>query len=131
VQFLGYQNQEQIAAHLRDSHLFVMSSFAEGVPVVLMEAMAAGVPVIATHIAGIPELIDDGRTGFLTPPGDAETLAERIVQVLEDGELRARLAGAGREKVELDFNSEREGAWLLEIMKNALSGKPSSLRPNL
>ncbi len=130
VLFLGYRNQEQIAAHLRDSHLFVMSSFAEGVPVVLMEAMAAGVPVIATHIAGIPELIDDGRTGFLTPPGDAETLAERIVQVLEDGELRARLAEAGRTKVELDFNSEREGAWLLEIMQNALSGKSSPLRPS-
>ena len=65
VEFLGYQNQEQIAAHFRDTHAFVMSSFAEGVPVVLMEAMAAGVPVIATHIAGIPELIEDGVTFFL------------------------------------------------------------------
>ena len=70
-----------------------MASFAEGVPVVLMEAMAAGVPVVATQIAGIPELVEDGVSGFLVPPGDAEALA---------GKDRATLLGrSGR--CETDF----------------------------
>lgn len=129
VEFLGYQNQEQIAGLLRDSHVFVMSSFAEGVPVVLMEAMAAGVPVIATHIAGIPELVEDGVCGYLTPPGDAEALAQRIDELLRDGALRQRLAEAARRKVEEEFNIDREGAWLLEIMEQALDGKVAGLRP--
>lgn len=129
VVFLGYQSQEQIAAHLRDTHVFVMSSFAEGVPVVLMEAMAAGVPAIATHIAGIPELIEDGTSGYLTPPGDNIMLAQRIVALLRDGALRSRIAESGRRKVEAEFNIEHEGAWLLTILRQALDGKVAGLRP--
>lgn len=130
VEFLGYQNQEQIAGLLRDSHAFVMSSFAEGVPVVLMEAMAAGVPVIATHIAGIPELIEDGVSGFLTPPGDSAMLARKIVDLLQDGSLRQRLAEAALRKVEDEFNIDNEAAWLLTVMDQALQGRVAGLRPD-
>ncbi len=65
VHFLGYRSQAQVRELLRQADVFVMASFAEGLPVVPMEAMGAGVPVVATRIAGIPELVDDGRMGFL------------------------------------------------------------------
>jgi colanic acid/amylovoran biosynthesis glycosyltransferase len=129
IEFLGYQNQDQLADLLRDTHLFVLASFAEGVPVVLMEAMAAGVPVIATRIAGIPELVEDGVTGYLTPPGDAATLAARITQLLGDTALRRQFAEAGRRTVEAEFNIDKEAAWLLAIMQNALEGRSLGLRP--
>jgi colanic acid/amylovoran biosynthesis glycosyltransferase len=99
------------------------------VPVVLMEAMAAGVPVIATRIAGIPELVEDGVTGYLTPPGDAATLAARITQLLGDTALRRQFAEAGRRTVEAEFNIDKEAAWLLAIMQNALEGRSLGLRP--
>ena len=68
VVFHGYMNEDGVRARLAEADVFVMTSFAEGLPVVLMEALAAGVPAVATRIAGIPELIEDGVTGFLVPP---------------------------------------------------------------
>ncbi|MBI5094648.1 MAG: glycosyltransferase family 4 protein, partial [Candidatus Hydrogenedentes bacterium] len=115
VRFLGYQSAEQVRALLRETDVFVMSSFAEGVPVVLMEAMATGVPVIATRIAGVGELVEEGVSGFLTPPGDPGSLANRLETVLSDGELRARFGRAGREKVEGDFNIEIEASKLRDV----------------
>jgi len=109
--------------------MFVMASFAEGVPVVLMEAMAAGLPVIAPRIAGIAELVEDGRSGFLTPPGDAETLAEKIAALLSDGQLRQSFGQVGRAMVERQFNLEYESAWLERIMSASLAGERVGLRP--
>ena len=68
--FHGYRTQAQLREQFARTDAFVLSSFAEGVPVVLMEAMAAGVPVVATRIAGIPELVEHGECGLLVPPGD-------------------------------------------------------------
>lgn len=75
VTLAGWLNELQIAHELEKSHGLVMSSFAEGLPVVIMEAMAAARPVIATYIAGIPELVQDGKTGWLVPAGDVQALA--------------------------------------------------------
>jgi glycosyltransferase involved in cell wall biosynthesis len=129
VHFLGYQSQRQVRELLRQADIFVMASFAEGLPVVLMEAMAAGVPVVATRIAGIPELVDDGRNGFLVPPGDPEKAATAVRQLLEDSELRNRFATTGRDKVEREFNLEMEASWLAKILTSALSGVSESVRP--
>src|SRR5882757_5370450 len=90
VKFLGYQSQPQVRELLKQADLFVMSSFAEGVPVVLMEAMAAGVPVVATRIAGIPELVRDGHSGLLVAPGDVDEIANAVDRLLGDAELRNR-----------------------------------------
>jgi glycosyltransferase involved in cell wall biosynthesis len=74
----------------------VLPSFAEGVPVVLMEAMASGKPVIATQVGGVSELVEDGVSGHVVPPGDAESLAEAIIALADpeppgpDGGGRAR-----------------------------------------
>ena len=103
--------------------VFVMASFAEGVPVVLMEAMASGVPVVATQIAGVPELVEDGISGFLVPPGDAQSLAERIVPLLGDPALRQRFGKAGRAEVEAEFNITAESQRLVKILTGALEGR--------
>ena len=103
VQFAGRVGQDDISAHYAAADVFCLSSFAEGVPVVLMEAMASGVPVVATRINGIPELIEDGESGILVPPGRADLLAAALRDMLGDGSRRAALAAAGRERVAADF----------------------------
>lgn len=84
----------------------------EGIPVALMEAMMSRLPVVASGLSGIPELVEDGRTGFLVPPGDAESLAERLECLAGAPPLRRRLGEAGRERVTSQFD-QREGARLL------------------
>ncbi len=130
VRFLGYQSQAQVSELLRHADVFVMASFAEGLPVVLMEAMAAGVPVVATRIAGIPELVDDGQNGFLVPPGEPVVASTAVHQLLQDAELRNRFAIAGRAKVEREFNLDTEASWLAKILTSALSGASERVRPD-
>ena len=129
VRFLGYQTPQQVRELLNFSDLFVMSSFAEGVPVVLMEAMACGLPVVATRIAGIPELVIDGENGLLVTPGDVKVTAEAIARLLADAEMRKRMGAAGRKMVEREFNLNLEGAWLNRILSGALAGKSEGIRP--
>jgi glycosyltransferase involved in cell wall biosynthesis len=104
VRFLGSVGQDIIHTLYADADLFVLPSFAEGVPVVLMEAMAAGCPVIATRIAGIPELIEHGVTGVLVTPGRADQLAEAIVRLISNLESMERMVEGAREKVRREFN---------------------------
>ncbi len=129
VRFAGYQSQLQVRTHLQETDVFVLPSFAEGVPVVLMEAMAAGVPVVTTRIAGIPELVEDGISGLLTSPGDAESFAAAIGKLLDDPDLRVRLGRAGRSKVAAEFDINREAAWLCDVLSNALAGRVMPVRP--
>jgi glycosyltransferase involved in cell wall biosynthesis len=130
VRFVGYQSQEEVRDQLRHTDVFVLPSFAEGVPVVLMEAMAAGVPVVGTRVAGTSELVEEGVNGFLVPPGDVASLAERIAQLLGDAQLRTRLGAAARTKVEQEFNIYREAAWLWRVMRAAFEGKVEAIRPS-
>jgi colanic acid/amylovoran biosynthesis glycosyltransferase len=132
VRFLGYQSQQQVRALLKQADVFVMSSFAEGLPVVLMEAMAAGVPVVATRIAGIPELVSDEESGLIVLPGDANAITKAVGRLLEDPDLRNRLAAAGRAKVEREFNINVESRWLAKILSCSLIGAEAeieTLRP--
>jgi glycosyltransferase involved in cell wall biosynthesis len=121
VTFHGYRSQAELREHYAGADVFVMTSFAEGLPVVLMEAMAFGVPVVAPCITGIPELVMDGVSGFLTTPGDVEDLIERIETLLDNPELRNRFAMEGRRKVEQEFNLLLETSRLTDIMKNHLA----------
>lgn len=125
VVFHGYMDETGVRRRLAEADVFVMASFAEGVPVVLMEALAAGVPAVATRIAGIPELIEDGVTGFLVPPAEPNALAEVVRRLLEDPELRNRIATAGREKVEREFNLGVECERLAHLMTGALADAPA------
>ncbi len=104
VQFTGSVNQDSIRPLYQRADVFVLPSFAEGIPVVLMEAMAMSIPCISTTIAGIPELITSGREGILVPPSDPALLAGAI-SILKDGPaLAARIAGRGRQKVCRDYS---------------------------
>jgi glycosyltransferase involved in cell wall biosynthesis len=107
-----------VAELLEAADLFVLPSIVarngqrEGLPVVLMEALAAGVPVVATRLSGVPELILDGETGLLAEPGDPESLARSIEAVLEDPLAARTRAEAGRNLVQREFNIDSSGATL-------------------
>lgn len=131
VHFVGAQSQAEVAEHLGRSDVFVLPSFAEGVPVVLMEAMATGLPVVTTHVGGMTELIDDGVSGYLVRPGDVEQLTGRIAGLLADPDLRSTLGDAGRERVFTDFVSHREAARLGGLFTATARGLPSPVRPPL
>lgn len=120
IKFVGYKSQEEVRKYLQQTDIFVMSSFAEGIPVVLMEAMAAGLPVVATQIAGISELVEDGVNGYLVPPGDVITLTNRIEKLLIDNQRRIKFGLAGRKKVETNFNIHYEVSKLHNIITSAI-----------
>ncbi|BAZ08396.1 group 1 glycosyl transferase [Calothrix sp. NIES-4071] len=131
VNFVGYKSQVQVREYFQQTDVFVMSSFAEGIPVVLMEAMAAGLPVVATQIAGISELVEDCVNGYLVPPGDIISLAARVDKLLLNHQLRAAFGKAGRAKVEKDFNIHYEVERLHRLMSSAILGHVESVRPKL
>jgi glycosyltransferase involved in cell wall biosynthesis len=78
---------------------FALPSANEGTPVSAIEALAAGCPVVATRVGGVPDVVQDGETGFLVDPGDTEALARRLAELAADPELRKRLGDEGRERV--------------------------------
>ncbi|MEM7522749.1 MAG: glycosyltransferase [Pseudomonadota bacterium] len=132
ITITGYQSQAEVAAYLARADVFVLPSFAEGLPVVLMEAMASRLPVVTTRIAGIPELVEDGVNGFIAPPGDADTLAARIDTLLSDPDLRRRMGEAGRAAVVAEHDIAHEAAWLAALIRrsaNSADKEPLGLRP--
>jgi len=103
VRFEGWLNQDRIRALYAQTDIFVLASFAEGVPVVLMEAMAMEIPCVSTIVNGIPELIDNGVDGLLVPPSDEEAFARAVVTLLTDPERRRVIGSAARRKVSLVY----------------------------
>jgi colanic acid/amylovoran biosynthesis glycosyltransferase len=119
VAIVGERDRVQIAALLSSAQVHVAPSVPtrsgkrEGIPVVLMEAMSAGLPVVASRLSGIPELVEDGVSGLLVPPGDAAALADALRRLNDDPSLRRRLGSAGREKVLEEFDVRRNAAELV------------------
>ena len=103
VTLTGPIGQDFLPELYRWADVFVLPSFSEGLPVVLMEAMATGLPVVTTQIAGVNELVTDGVHGAVVPAGRADRLADAIAALAADPDLRARLGAAGREAVLADF----------------------------
>lgn len=123
LKFVGYQSQDAVREYLHNSDIFVLPSFSEGLPVALMEALAAGVPVVTTSVAGISELVEQDINGYLVPPGAVEPLAQRIDALLKDAALRQRLGQAGHIKVAQEFDLAKEIPRLRQIMGAALAGR--------
>ncbi|WP_425084702.1 glycosyltransferase family 4 protein [Ruegeria profundi] len=116
VKFAGYLSQSKVADMLSEADVLVLPSFAEGVPVTLMEAMASGLPVLATRVGGISELVEDGVSGYLVPPGNADALTARLRDLLSDADLRARMGQEGRAKVTAEFNQKTEASRLAKLI---------------
>ena len=104
VRLLGAMSPEQLIDRYAAADVFCLPSFAEGIPVVLMEAMASGLPVVTTRITGIPELVEDGSSGALVAPGRPELLADAIERLAADPALRERWGARGRERVIEEFD---------------------------
>jgi len=129
VNFVGYKSQAEVRKYFEQTDVFVLSSFAEGVPVVLMEAMAAGVPVVATQIAGVNELVENGVSGYIIPPGNPIPLTQSIDELLNNSELRNKFGIAARSKVEQEFNINLEAQKLYKVINQALQSADSEQLP--
>jgi glycosyltransferase involved in cell wall biosynthesis len=117
--FLGRMREEAVLSEMAEADVFAMSSFMEGLPVVLMEAMAVGLPVVAPSVAGIPELVEPERTGLLFPTGDVEALGRALARLCADEPLRRRLAAAGEARVRAEFVMPIAAAPLVARLRSA------------
>jgi glycosyltransferase involved in cell wall biosynthesis len=100
--------------------IYCLPSYNEGLPVSVLEAMAAGLPVVSTAIAGTPEAVRDGETGFLFTPGDRAALAERLARLARDASLRATMGQSGRALAEARFGSEPIAERLRKLWESVL-----------
>ena len=121
VELAGAAEQAEVLAWWQRATVAVLTSESEGMPVSLMEAAACGVPAVAVAVGGIPELIDDGVTGFLTPPGDAGKLAAALERLLCDPDLVARLGAAARRRVKERFSLTGQVNRLLALWAELVS----------
>ncbi|WP_375491208.1 glycosyltransferase [uncultured Jatrophihabitans sp.] len=120
VELRGAVNQDEILAQYEWADVFCLPSFAEGLPVVIMEAMSTGLPVISTQIAGIPELVRDGRTGSLVPPGDLDALVEAL-RAMRSWTTRQALSSDAAALVMQNHTATINAARLADIFSVALA----------
>lgn len=113
----GPIGQDEVLAALKECDIFVLPSFAEGIPVALMEAMAMEIPVVTTAITGIPELIQNGKDGFLVEPSNKEQLAEVIKWIIENNDKMEKISVAARMKVKEKYDVEKNTKILADIFK--------------
>ena len=120
VIFEGAVNQDRIRDLYQLAQVFALASFAEGIPVVLMEAMAMEIPCVTTWITGIPELIRDSIDGLLVPPSDDVALAAAIARLMDDSDLRRGIGQAGRRRVIEKYNLRKNVAHLADVFRTRL-----------
>jgi colanic acid/amylovoran biosynthesis glycosyltransferase len=120
VRFLGAVGQDRLREVYLAADVFCLPSMAEGLPVVLMEAMAHELPVVTTRIMGIAELVEDGAVGTLVPPGRLDAIVDALEKLLRDPELRARLGREGRRKVLAEFDVNASARRLRDVLTAAL-----------
>ncbi len=112
TRWLGTQPHEVVRDYYKRAHLFVLgcevapNGDRDGIPNVLFESMAMGVPVVATRLSAIPELVENEKTGLLVAPGQPQQLAEAMLKMLTDAALRTRVIPAARQRVLQDFDNK-------------------------
>ncbi|WP_299774333.1 glycosyltransferase family 4 protein [uncultured Tateyamaria sp.] len=124
VRFTGYLDQAGVAQALADHDVLVLPSFSEGLPVILMEALASARPVVTTQVAGVGELVRHRETGLIAPPGDVQTLRRHLETIIVDSALRARMGAAGPSVVAADFDVAQEAAQLANLIAGKLGENP-------
>jgi glycosyltransferase involved in cell wall biosynthesis len=127
VRFSGAIGQEQILEHFRKADVLVVSSFMEGIPVVLMEALAMGLGVVATDVAGVRELVVDGESGLLVRPGSAQALSDALARLAGDRKLRESLGTGGRRRVMEDFGIDNVADSLLRLFAPVARDEPAEI----
>lgn len=120
VEFLGHLDRQALWTVLPQISVSVLASKTEGLPNSVIESMAAGRPVVATAVGGTRELVDDGVTGFLVPPGDPDALAGRILRLLNDPPLARSMGERARQKIEREFTAERMGKQFCDLYRGLL-----------
>ena len=126
TELLGTQPHQVVLAHYKNADLFVLgcevapNGDRDGIPNVLAEGMAMGLPVVVTDISAIPELVQDGKTGLLVPPGQPRQLAEAMLRMLTDGELRSRVIAAGKQRVVREFDNRQLIRELAEVYREGM-----------
>ncbi len=128
VQWRAWVSGEEKARVFQQSRMLVLPSYSEGLPNAVLEGMAASLPVVATPVGGIPDLITDGVNGFLIEPGDRSALGDRILRLLGDPDMCSRMGAMSRRLVEKDFNTLVIGRRLLGIYSRLLENSSSYLR---
>lgn len=125
VSMIGRRTRDEVAVHVADADVLVAPSVPtsggkrEGIPVVLMEAMSAGLPVVSSRLSGIPELVEDGVNGLLAEPSDWTGLADALERLARDPELRHELGHAARATVVSDFDLETNSRALLQLIEGS------------
>jgi glycosyltransferase involved in cell wall biosynthesis len=119
--FLGHR--DDVASRLEAADIFVLPSRSEAFPNAVLEAMATGLPVVASGVGGILELVDDGRTGLLVPPDDAAALSERLCRLMADAAVGAALGAAARAEVESHYSFDRMVAAFDDLYSTALASR--------
>ena len=120
----GWISEERVRDEILNARALVLPSFAEGLPVVIMEAMALSRPVISTFVAGIPELVLEGRNGWLVPPGDVEALTSAMQVCLCTGtDELTRMGAAARERVLARHDQDIEAGELAKLFRDRELGK--------
>lgn len=128
----GVLSQEAIKAELARAHLFALACQVDDkgasdiLPTVILEAMAAGLPVVSTWLAGVPEMVAHGETGLLSAPGDAAAMAENLAELASAPAKRAAMGEAGRARVREIFSLEKTAGALAELFRARASGAPET-----
>ena len=117
VTFVGKVPNEEVPQYMIASDVFVLPSLSEGFPNVILEAMACGLPIVVTKVRGLPEIIEEGKNGFLVEPRSPEQIAEKVLQLLEDDDLRERISRNNKEKVK-QYSWERIMRRLEDVYRN-------------
>jgi glycosyltransferase involved in cell wall biosynthesis len=126
VIFEGWRNADEVRRLYAAADAFALPSFAEGVPVVLIEAMAMGLPCVATRITGIPELIRDGVDGLLVTPADVSEIVQALGRLIDDAQLRRRLSGSARARIQEKHNIKLQAEQLSAIFSAQLGASSAS-----
>jgi len=121
TRFVGAQPRSAMASWYAAADLFCLPSLYEGFPLAILEAMAAGLPVVATAVAGVPEAVVDGVTGRLVPPGDVASLAAALEELASQPERRRAMGEAGRRRVEEKFAIPQIAGAYLDLFRNLLA----------
>lgn len=115
---LGFVNRAGVYGALRSSHVLLHAATADSFPTVILEAMSAGLPVVATRVCGIPEQVEDDRTGFLVMPGDVQALVRPLVRLAREAGLAAQLGARGRARLCERFSADRMAGTYLRLVES-------------